>query len=303
MRRIRMLGVSLLAAFSLGAPVVSSAQAGQLGKCAKAAKVEREIGGRIKKVYAGRYTDKRCSTRATSAEEEKGKNNKYEWEPNAKVIPFTSEDGRVSFSSWSGEIACRYGSGVGELANATENTETATFDECVAEPNSAIIPCQSGATKGMIVTNTLTGKLIDHGETVVAVNEKGEVSEKEPAAGEVWVNYTGTEGKPLFEFNCVVITFKVSGDLAGVIPSRYLQTTLKKGRAGKEKGAKRKPGKPTFTEEFRAGHGAQGLVFTICGEPVKEKTGKECVEKPAVQEEIDEVAITALEKSLEIDDI
>lgn len=155
MKRIKIVGLCLVAVFAFTALAATSAQAGQIGKCVKAPKVNKK--------YTGKYTEKYCSTRATAKEEEEeGKKNKYEWVPNAGKIPFTSESGESKLNSAAGAITCKKGKDTGEFIGANENRDTFTFEECSAEPaKGVVVPCQSNpAVKGVIVTNLLTTHLL-----------------------------------------------------------------------------------------------------------------------------------------------
>jgi len=88
MKRIRIVGLCLVAVFALSALVASSASAAlpEYMVCVKASKVG--------KLYTGHYTDKLCSKHATPAEEAAGKTNKYEraeWKK-AKKFKFTGKN-------------------------------------------------------------------------------------------------------------------------------------------------------------------------------------------------------------------
>jgi hypothetical protein len=282
MKRIKIVGLCLVAVFALTAVMASGAQAGQWGTCVKAAKNG--------KVYTGNYTDKLCSTKAAE------KNGKYEWAPNAANIPFTSEGGASHLKGAAGEIARTHGTDKGTFEGATKDTDTFTFEGCKLKPFELSCKSYSSTKEGEIITNTLTSGLIDHGE-------KG-ASGKEPAAGEVWMSETaaGTTTDPVFgpgpylaDFECGGVPFAVTGSVSGVVEKAYVEAKLKAGKAGK----KGKPGKPTIKVAFTEAGGEQDLVTTFVN-PTKENK----VESgPSVQEGVNEIIISPLPKGLELDSI
>ena len=80
--------------------------------------------------------------------------------------------------------------------------------------------------------------------------------------------------------------------MSGVVEASYVNAKLKAGKAGK----KGKPGKPTFKEAFTEKGGEQDLVTTFVN-PTKENK----VESGAsIQEDVNEVIISPLEKGIEI---
>jgi hypothetical protein len=288
MQRLKIV-LSVSATLALAAAIAPGAQAGQLGNCGKVAK-------NAEKKYTGNYTDKYCTMKSATKE------GKYEWEPDTKEIPQTGEGGESKLTSAAGAITCKKGKSTGKFINASESRLRITFEECTSEPaKGVVVPCQNTATKGEIVTNELHSKMVDFPEMVTTLNEAGEASLVGPKEKEVWSDVF-TEGGPSAEFECTLFTVKTFGSTAGVIQASYVGGKLKAGKPGKKGPG---TGKPTFKEEFlaRGKGGAQALVSEICGEKVKEKTGKECVSVPSVQEGTGEVFINPLEKGLEIDAI
>jgi len=281
MRRIKVVGLCLVAVFALAAVMASGAQAGQWGTCGKAAKEGKK--------YTGNYTDKLCSTKSATKE------GKYEWVPNAATIPLSGESGPTHLKGEAGEIACTHATGTGTIEGATKGTATDTFFGCKLKPFE--LACKSyGAAEGEIVTYELATVMIDHGE-------KG-LSGKEPAEGEVWQQNTnkGTHTDPVFgpgpwlaSFECGGIPFAVTGSVSGVVEKAYVEAKLKAGKAGK----KGKPGKPTLKIAFTEKGGEQDLLTTFVN-PTKEdkvETG------PSIQEGTLEGIISPLPKGLELDSI
>ena len=254
MRRMRFLGVAIFAAIAFGAITASGAQAGVVGLCVKAPKEGKH--------YVGAFTDKLCTKEATKTEFEEGKHNKYTFEE-AKEVPYTSIGGPAALKGALGTISCESNTDVGKFINGRMGEDMFTFHGCTLSTTGG--KC---GTAGVIVTNTLTTHLIDHGE-------KGD-SGKEPAEKEAWVDLEGTEGKPLAEFECEPgIKIKVTGSVSGKIGPLDVQT-----KAGKEG---KKP-KYSFELEFKAGVAEQDLIAEGCGALVKELTGMECVSAPSAQE-------------------
>lgn len=279
MRRLEVSGLCLVAVFALTAVVAPGAQAGQIGRCVKAAKSGRK--------YTGKYSDKLCGTPESKGE------GKYEWEATKVAIPFTSEGGATSLNSAAGEIACEHMTDKGEyLPGGVKGTNTLTFEGCQIKPFPPV--CTSyGAAYGEIVTYELATKLVDHGE-------KG-LSGEEPAAGEVWeqAEPKGTHNDPVFgegqwlaSFECDGIPFAISGSLSGVVEASYVNAKLKAGKPGK----RGRPGHPTFRVPYTETGGEQDLQTTFANPENDDKveTG------PSVLDFVNEVSINPIEKGTEV---
>jgi hypothetical protein len=288
MKRFKIVGLCLVAVFALSAVMASGAQAGSIGTCVKAAKNG--------KLYTGKFTDKLCKVGATKAQEEAGKENKYEFIDNAGNIPFTSEGGPSHLKGAAGEIACERGTDSGTFEGAKKDTDVFVFIGCKLKPFELV--CKSyGAKEGEIITNTLASTLIDNGE-------KG-LSGKEPVAGEVWEQETnaGINTDPVFgpgpwlaSFECGGIPFAVSGSVSGVVEAAYVNAKLKKGKGGKETGKGWKFGKPTFKIAFTEAGGEQDLQTTFVN-PLKENK----VETGAsIQEGTNEIILPTVPKGFEV---
>jgi len=191
MKRMRILGLALVAVFALAAVAASGASAAPEWKeCAKTAKVEGK--------YVAKYTNKTCTTEASEAEKAEGKKNKYELQPGVGkgkafkvkggaatlhvIIPPT---GKGAFPGGAHiEVKCTSfkGGGKAALPNKVEKV-TSEFKGCTV----LAAPCQSGSKKGVITTNSLSGEMVDiEGGSGVASELQGESSP-------VLANFTCTE--------------------------------------------------------------------------------------------------------------
>lgn len=160
MKRMRILGLALVAVFALAAVVASGASAAPAWyECAKTAKNPET------KKYTHKYTDKACTT------ESPGSEGKYELQPGlAKGKPFKTKGGAATLhviipatgkGAFPGgahvEVKCTAFKGGGQpgLPNKVSAVKTA-FKGCKV----LSAPCQSGAKKGVIETNALAGELV-----------------------------------------------------------------------------------------------------------------------------------------------
>src|SRR3954451_13240558 len=184
MKRMRILGLALVAVFAISALAASGASATPAWyECAKAA---------VKNT--GEYTDKACTL------ESAGKNTgKYNLQPGiGKGKAFKTKGGAATLhviipatgkGAFPGgahvEVKCTSYKGGGQpaLPNKVEKV-TSAFKGCTV----LAAPCQSGSKKGVIETNSLNGEMIDANTTAsgVAVLLKGESSP-------VLANFTCTE--------------------------------------------------------------------------------------------------------------
>jgi hypothetical protein len=160
MKRMRILGLALVAVFALAAVVVSSASASPAYfECKKGAK-------NLEGKYTGLYTNKLCSEESGTHE------GKYELQEGlAKGKSFKTKGGAGTLfvvippgasEKFPGgatvEVKCTSAKGGGhpELPNK-ESTVVSVFKGCTA----LTAPCQSGTKKGVIETNKLAGELVD----------------------------------------------------------------------------------------------------------------------------------------------
>jgi hypothetical protein len=152
MKRIRIVGLCLVAMFAFSAVAAATASAApelQNEKCVATKKVAGK--------YTGNFTDKACTVEATKAEEEEGKKNKYELEPVAEGTPFTSTSKAAKFKVAGKTVTCKKDKDKGEYIGGGFSFVTITFEKCEAKPHET---CQSGATAGTIETDLLFGILV-----------------------------------------------------------------------------------------------------------------------------------------------
>lgn len=143
MKRIRIVGLCLLAAFAFSAVAVSTASAAapEFGRCIKKAKAE-----------GTGYSEAKCNTKG------EGKTAKYEWVAGIVNGTFTSaiKAGTTATLETVGKtkITCKGETSGGEIATTKEvQGVIAKFTSC----ESAGLKCQSGATTGEIETKALSG--------------------------------------------------------------------------------------------------------------------------------------------------
>jgi hypothetical protein len=226
MKRIRIMGLCLIAVFAFSAMVATGAQAGEVGECVKAPKVG--------KFYTGNYTDKNCTTVSGT------KTGKYNWSPgvtpaNAK---FTAKTKVATLASAAGTITCKASTTVGEWTGVKTNHEVITFTGCVLSVTSGECHSLEEAEGSGIIKTFEDTTLIDNGE-------KGP-SGGEPAPGEVWNSFAPSATSPYAPFATMFkcapgVVFRSSGSTSGVV-TPVNATTAK------------------FTTVFGEGKGEQDLV-------------------------------------------
>ena len=194
MTRARVVVLVVAAAAASGAMSATAAHAGEVGVCARAAKV--------KKHFTGRYLDKQCAIAASAEQRAAGKKNKWEWK-SAAGAKYT---GQIAGSFRSGASAsfCR-GTVEGEFTGWQTGRDVLTFS-CWEIGG---FRCTStGQSYGTVVFTQAT-YLIDHGM-------KGPDG-GEPAEGEVWQEYQSPEGLDgLQSFgDCYILGYRVTGSLTG----------------------------------------------------------------------------------------
>ncbi len=228
MKRIGIVGLSVVAMLAFGAMAASSAFAGEYITCVKVVKEDKK--------FHGKYTDNTCAVLSATS------SGKYERGSPAFPISFTSKSRAVFLSSAAGRITCKESKSMGTLLSATTGEEETTFTECTI----GLGPCTNLSTyeeTGKFTPSEITilnvTKLIDHGE-------KGP-SGLEPEEGEVWSSFGPDLSSPLYPYQAVFICepgviFRVSGTASAVV-APVLAKASKKG---------------TFT--FGEGKGEQDLV-------------------------------------------
>jgi hypothetical protein len=224
MKRTRIMGLCVmaaLAALALSAMAASSASAASYKVCAaqskgeyttstcttksaKAKKGKYEL-AEVKTCVAqkkGEYTTSSCTTKSS-----KPKKGKYE---KAKALGLKTATGAAALEtpSLGGTVKCTSSTGVGQITGGKTGTLQVTFKGCETKG----VPCESGATSGVIETLPLETVLIGHGE-------KGLGGKGEPLAGEVWTDIKGTAANGGIQaiFGCEGVGyFRSTGTLAGV---------------------------------------------------------------------------------------
>jgi hypothetical protein len=156
MKRIRIMGLCLVAVFALAAVVASAASAAapEYLICGKA--------GKVGKTYTGHYTGKLCE--ASSKVETGGK---YELDPYtaAKKPAFKVANGVSSLLVYIpgtgvvGDTECQKAKGTGTITGAKTGTLTETFEKCQSSGKTCT-STQAGEKKGDITTQTLDTTLI-----------------------------------------------------------------------------------------------------------------------------------------------
>jgi len=191
MKRMRILGLCLVAAFAMSAMAVASASAAppEIGRCIKVAKGQ------------GRYKDAGC---------EKGevKGGIYEWIPGVVKNKFTSTEGKSTFETVGKQkVVCKSDTDSGEYFPPKEDLETIVFAGCevigVINGKKVKLPCQNaGGPPGVIQTTTLRSLL----GFIKAPNEVG-------------VSLESVTGAPFAEFECGGIRIAITGSvIAPVTP-------------------------------------------------------------------------------------
>jgi hypothetical protein len=212
MKRIRIMGLVLVAAFALGALVAAGAAqaAPEYGQCVakkkgnytnsgcttskpKKGKYEWEPGPSPTCVAKkkGAYTNSECTVKA------KPKKGKYEKNCPNSCADIKAHGGAAYLEGASGiKIECKTnGSEDGQIESATKASGIAVYTGCHIE--SLGVKCKSaGAKPEEIKTYKLSAKPVEIG-------------------GEVWVEYTPFSGTYLAEFECEVVSLRVKGSADG----------------------------------------------------------------------------------------
>jgi len=223
MKRIRIIGLCLVAVFSLSAVLAAasaSAFAPERGVC-KAAKAG-----------LGVYTDSLCLSPGTGG----GKGHEFIWTP-SKSAAFTSSTGTATLKSFDAEgalpaVECKSSKGKGK-AGATTSTSVVTFSECT----SAGEKCTGSGTKtkpkaGQIITYELDGTL-------------GTISASGKTVGESLVG-TGPGGISS-KFSCGANTIETRGSVIGKVTTVDVKASTTHTLTFSASGASQEP------EEFEGG--------------------------------------------------
>jgi len=158
MTRIKVMGLALVAVFAIAAIGSAAASAAPSYKeCAKAAKVG--------KTFTGKYTDKNCTAKVeTGGKYElqagvgKGKAAKTSGGPAELLVVIPAGVSEEFPEGATVKITCASNKGVSTSSSPNlVSKAVTTFSKCKTLGS----PCQSGAKKETIVTNSLSGELVD----------------------------------------------------------------------------------------------------------------------------------------------
>ena len=243
MKRIKVVGLCLVAVFAMSAIVASGAQAtgAEFGQCVAKKKGEYTTATcAVKSVKAhkgkfefvpgpsptcaaqkhGEYTTNTCSVKSS-----KPKKGKFEKKAGSSFT-LVGGPGVLETPAFGGPVECTNSTGSGKITGAKKNESITTFENCQTggkKCNSALAP------SGIITTQPLTGTLIGHGEK----GPKG----NEPASKAAWTDIVGTSG-PSSIFTCEGgIEIETNGDVVGVTTptnSASNSSTLTFAKAGPE---------------------------------------------------------------------
>jgi hypothetical protein len=201
MKRIRIVGLCLMAVFALGAVAAASASAGppEYKTCVKASPKE-----------SGKFNNKTCSTASKGGKKE-GDYELGAWNAGKKVT-LTGKNGESTLGSYipeneaefwtggtnAGNVTCKKAASKGEITGPKEATTTVSFSSCSSEGKKCT---SAGAKAGDIVTKKLTTIIgyIDEGKAVGILVEAG--------GGGVDVQAA---------FNCEGLAIETNGSLIGV---------------------------------------------------------------------------------------
>ena len=202
MKRIRIVGLCLVAVFAMSAVVVASASAKPTFKtCIKAEKNGN------KEYPTGEFTDKNCSIKGTTL------TNKYklgEWNQGKKVT-LKGKNGVSTLDSyipakpaepWTGGtvvgvVTCKSAKSVGNVTGPSTTEVTVEFKSCTSEGKKCTSTSPVGPKEGVIVTKLL--------ESTLEGNGAGKAVSKVGAKG----------GGNSAEFSCEGLEVKTTGAILG----------------------------------------------------------------------------------------
>ncbi len=253
-RRIRIVGLCLLAVFALSAAVAASAQATvEIGKCKKVMKGA--------KGFHGRYVGKKCApglappngTGEEATPEEiggGGKANKYEWEPGAGGSgTYLAKGKQVKIVKGGLEIECKNSVVTAGAIKGAQTLEAKfNFKTCTQLKTTTKLKCGThNKEPGEIESKNLLGTLSEN----VA---------KEPLIAYAHLKSgVAVPEEPWMEFECKQTAYVISGTLTG-------KDTSEPNVPSKKSGIK-----------FAEGLGEQGLIATFPNPLNEEETEKESI--------------------------
>jgi hypothetical protein len=200
MKRMRIVGLCLVAAFAFSAIAAGSASAepsGEYGTCTAKA--------------GGQYKNSGCT-------EKVGSGGKFEWTPLAAEDTFTSTmtaGTKATLETVGGtKVVCNKEHGTGAIISPTESGKViAHFEEC----SSSTFPCQNkGGTSGDINTTELGGG--------TGVEKLGT---KPPTNNKMAAELHGPGGGALAEFECAGLSVVTTGAVLHPVESGKMKTETK----------------------------------------------------------------------------
>jgi hypothetical protein len=195
MKRIKIVGLCLVAVFAMTAFAASAAQANPTYfKCVK------------KK--DGNYSAKGCPTSSKVAG-----TGKYERE-SAVGTTYSSKTGTATLSTpdLGGKVVCSKSKDTGKITGESTDEDTVTFEKCTTEGKKCT---SAGESAGKIKTNTLFTELVEVEPGVIGVKFTADVGGKsDPAADQA-------------EFNCEGLLIRTHGFTIGTITSPAVGTGSK----------------------------------------------------------------------------
>jgi hypothetical protein len=203
MKRIRIMGLALLALFAMAAVASASASATPTYyECAKAAKVG--------KTYTGKYNDKNCTEANAKSE---GKYELKEGLGKGKEFKGVGKAATLHTPAIGGEVKCTGSKDAGYATAHGQDKVSVTFSGCTSLGKKCTSASPKGKKAGEIVTNLLEGKL-------------GYISSSPLKVG---VSLTGEGGLPSADFTCegleIVTTGAVIGQITGDINAISKEST------------------------------------------------------------------------------
>jgi hypothetical protein len=227
MKRIEIVGMSLVAMVAVAAMMAPGAQAAEVVSCVKSSKVpiEYEKNGKkkTKLIHEGQYKNRKCTELAP---EKTGKYPGYEgpegkFQKGAVGARFTPASGtfrlKPKLELANGQVVqCASSAGTGEWTSSKTGTETVVWQECalVTEDVKGESCTSAGWPPGQIETSPLVLRLISYPEEL-----PGDVSYEE---GKVFVDSSVAAGYTYYtEFACgPTASFRLLGNVAGAVKSK-----------------------------------------------------------------------------------
>jgi hypothetical protein len=238
MRRIAIVGLSIVATLASSALVASVAEAAppaaEVGLCLKAPK----SGGK----YTGRFTGKECQVAATSKAITKGTKNKYEWYSGLSGVGVDgTKEERLAYkaklegaiqplekrvilkmpgliiNSHEAKVTCITNTAEGKWTGASTGEETVHFQECSLNAGGG--QCTTiGSAPGEITTSQLDVALFGYeNNNRLQEEESGPGYPFYPGEGSAWAEDAPAAGHSYAEYTCGTTLFKTTGKVAGKI--------------------------------------------------------------------------------------